>query len=153
MKAIIIVSTLLFVTASFLGIGNYIRYNQTLMQQGLYAEPVSAHKVQPVLEQQSENLIKTNLQTIPSNAVSEQPTAEMQTGTKSKENKHPENRPIRNSTEQKPVLHAAKKPREREINFKEFSRAPLLDEPEPELLAEPHVQEPDNELTISEHKE
>ena len=36
------------------------------------------------------------------------------------------------------VLHATKKPREREINFKEFSRAPLDDNPE---IAEPVIKE------------
>ena len=36
------------------------------------------------------------------------------------------------------VLQAAKKPREREINFKEFSRAPLDDYPE---IAEPVIKE------------
>ncbi|MBK7692367.1 MAG: hypothetical protein IPJ31_15105 [Bacteroidetes bacterium] len=39
MKSIIVISTLLFVIASFVGIGNYIKHNQSLSEKGLYASP------------------------------------------------------------------------------------------------------------------
>ncbi len=118
MKSIIVISTLLFVTASFVGIGNYIKYNNTFKEKGLYATPAAASteaneeiqesskpRVEDILEEQNEN--------IKEEAVVQQNKSIKKQNAKKKPNPA--------------VLHAAKKPREREINFKEFSRAPLDD--------------------------
>lgn len=118
MKSIIVISTLLFVTASFVGIGNYIKYNNTLKEKGLYATPAAAStvanqevqesaapRVEEILDEQNEN--------------NKEEVVVQQNKTIKKHQAKKSHNPA--------VLHAAKKPREREINFKEFSRAPLDD--------------------------
>jgi hypothetical protein len=140
MKSIIVISTILFVTASFMGIANYLRYNQSLSEEGLYAAP-AVHAANAAEEGEvapipavAERLADHNQNEKEEVVVQQSNKVRKQTGKK------------RTQTE---VYHAAKKPREREINFKEFSRAPLDDYSE---ITEPIVNKKEEALPV-EHVE
>ncbi len=118
MKSIIVISTLLFVIASFMGIANYVQHNQSLSEKGLYASPQAPTYTSAEEEtEQSLHTVAEQLQE-PNTKVKEEVVVPLpKKSAKSKAKKK----------EPQEVYHAAKKPREREINFKEFSRAPLDD--------------------------
>ncbi len=128
MKSIIILSTLLFVTASFMGIGSYIRYNSTLQEKGLYAPLQKEQTENTALTQKNESTLSApNNSDMPENN-EQADNHSVQQPVKKKTARHQSGQRINEN-----VIHAARKPREREINFKEFSRAPLEDYPVAEI--------------------
>lgn len=144
MKSIIILSTLLFVTASFMGIGSYIRYNNTLQEKGLYA-PLQKEHIENTIPPQKDEItsVEPNRSDMPEN--NEQPDNPVPQQTERKKS-------VKQQSRQQPgdmnVVHTSGKPREREINFKEFSRAPLGDYPAAEITeVEKETEEVSAEIT------
>jgi hypothetical protein len=142
MKSIIIISTIMFVTASFMGIGNYLRYNDSLLQKGLY---------------QTSNEQTTSAEAVIENAETQQPqprvediVIEDQIEEIEQDVPHPEKSAKKESNEPQAtgklttakkgkedvVLHSAKEPTARNIDIKRFSRAALDDDFDPVPIVE-----------------
>lgn len=155
MKSIIIISTMLFVTASFVGIGNYMRYNDSLRQKGLYAEAAESHTTTDAISEENTPIhtdTTTNDQLSPKKEEKQDLPGEDQENNLHQQNQT--NRGKKSSKQQKPVvLHAAKKPLDREIDFKDFSRAPLTDYPRAAVSEEAAAETVVEPAVISEAEE
>ncbi|MCC7030555.1 MAG: hypothetical protein IT257_09635 [Chitinophagaceae bacterium] len=133
MKSIITVSTLLFVTASFMGIGNYIRYNDELRAKGLYRNTKTDNSSQNTVHASGQSAMTAEvLPDLPdpqSDVSQQQPlsdaAADSTTASQADQSAvHSRQRKSKKRTENTVIQPAV-----RDIDLRGFSRAPLEDEP------------------------
>ncbi len=133
MKSIITVSTLLFVTASFMGIGNYIRYNDELRAKGLYRNAKTDNISHNTVHASGQSALTAEAPPDlpdPQNDVSQQlihsDSASSSTTTPQEDQSafHSRQRKPKKRTD-----NTVNQPAVRDIDIRSFSRAPLEDEP------------------------
>jgi hypothetical protein len=133
MKSIIIVSTFLFVTASFMGIGNYIRYHDELRGKGLYQSSKTENSADNTV--QASGISAMPAKDLPDLPDQQQEVSQQQapSDTHSVASAPPEGDHsalyTRQHKSKKRSDNAVTEPVDREINLRSFSRAPLDDDP------------------------